>query len=133
MIFGFAPIARTFQPAVRHTVQPATPRKMDVLRDALKAIYRGNWDDAENAITIDGAVAPHDPALLNLLGVVCQGRRDWKGAKRFFGKAMRANRSYAPAEQNLRRIYELCTFGRTALPVVLVDSQTAIHLALNDG
>src|SRR4051794_29279298 len=120
MMFGFAPIVRT-SPQVIRRAESNAPRKLQVLRDALLAICEGKWDQAENTLTIDGATTPHDAALLNLLGVICQGRREWKQARRFFGKAMRANRRYTPAEQNMRRLYELSTFGRTELPVALLD------------
>jgi hypothetical protein len=55
------------------------------------------------------------------MGVVCESRGEWRRARRFYGKAMRANRGFAPATQNMRRWFELFTFGRTSWPVALSD------------
>jgi two-component system sensor histidine kinase KdpD len=38
-----------------------------------------------------------------------------------YGKAVRADRGYLPAEQNVRRCYELETFGKTRLPPAVAD------------
>jgi hypothetical protein len=65
-----------------------------------------------------------DAVCLNLRGIICQARGEWKQARRFFGKAMRADRGFVPARQNMRRLYELDTFGATRLPVALVDGRT---------
>ena len=107
-------------------------RRLLVLRDALLAICDGRWNDAEKALTIDGAAEPRDAVFLNLLGIVCQGRHEWKQAKRFFGRAMRAN-DFMPAEQNLRRLYELETFGKTDLAITLIDDTTAAELRSRFG
>lgn len=108
------------------------PRRLLVLRDALVAICDGRWNDAEKALTIDGAAEPCDAVFLNLLGIVCQGRHEWKQAKRFFGRAMRI-RDFVPAEQNLRRLYELETFGKTSLTITLIDDTTAAELRSRFG
>ena len=109
-----------------------TPRRLLVLHDAIVAICDGRWNDAEKALTIDGATEPCDVVFLNLLGIVCQGRHEWKQAKRLFGRAMRAN-EFVPAEQNLRRLYELETFGKTSLAISLVDDSTALELQSRFG
>jgi uncharacterized protein HemY len=114
IILGFAPIEWALERRPQRL-----PRRGIVLRDALLAIFEGRWDEAERTITSEGD--PDDARLLNLLGVVCQARREWKAARRFYGRAMKADRKYAPAEQNMRRLYELHTFGRTALPIALID------------
>jgi tetratricopeptide (TPR) repeat protein len=116
MILGFAPIDHTFE-------EPVPSRHLPNLQDALSAIYDGRWDDAEKTLSDERSV--HDAKVLNLLGIVYQARRQWKQARRFYGRAMKADRNYAPAEQNLRRLYELHTFGRTDLPIALIDRDTA--------
>lgn len=115
MFSSFAPNS-AFLRSVDH-ITTATDALPGILRQALIAICSGQWDKAEEILA--AANAPRDPRILNLLGIVHQGRRQWKHARRFFGKAMKAN--YAPAEQNLRRIYELHTFGNTALPLAFGD------------
>lgn len=125
MILGFAPIARRLEsPRPRHHEWEAQRRLLN-LRDALSAICDGRWDEAEKTLTSERERALRDAGFLNLLGIVCQARRQWKQARRFYGRAMKADRSYAPAEQNMRRLYELHTFGRTDLPIALIDQATA--------
>lgn len=98
--------------------------KLAMMRDAMLAICAGRWDDAAVALARHPEFAAQDAGCLNLTGVVCQARRQWRRARRFYGQAMRADRSYAPAEQNMRRCYELDTFGQTNLPIALADPAT---------
>ena len=57
----------------------------------------------------------------NLLGVIYEAQQKWRLARKFYGKAMRADKHYKPAQLNMRRIYELYTFGRSKQDVVLED------------
>ena len=41
---------------------------------------------------------------------------DYKRAKRYYGQAIRLNKNYEPAQQNMRRIYELFQFGSSKEP-----------------
>src|SRR3954468_13752332 len=100
MISRFAALIGNYSESTRTPI----PRRLIALRDALQAICDGQWDDAEKALTTDGAAEPCDAAFLNLLGVIHQARHDWKQARRFYGRAMRANAAYTPAEQNMRRL-----------------------------
>jgi CheY-like chemotaxis protein len=65
--------------------------------------------------------AGREAPYFNLLGVLYELGRNRRLAKKFYGKAMAADRSYRPAEMNVRRIYELESFGRTAHAVALGD------------
>lgn len=47
------------------------------------------------------------PKVFNLGGVLFEMMEDYDRAKRYFGQAIRLNRNYEPAQQNMRRIYEL--------------------------
>ena len=109
-----------FGPAAR----PARDAARDSLvLDAAVSIRAGRPDDASALLAPHGATLAQDPAYLNLLGVVCELRRQWKPARQFYGIAMSLDASYAPAQQNLRRLYELYTFGRTELPLALGDAE----------
>lgn len=77
--------------------------------------------DAAWAILIGTGLVESDPARLNLLGVVCELRKQWRRARQFYGRAVRADRAYEPPRQNLRRVYELDTFRRSRVPVTLGD------------
>src|SRR2546421_10777809 len=91
--------------------------RLAILREALSAICEGQWDHAQITLLRDRQLGSADAACLNLLGIVSQARGQWRQARRFFGKAMRADRGYLPAEQNLRRLHELDTFGKNHLPI----------------
>jgi tetratricopeptide (TPR) repeat protein len=103
------------------------------LRDALYAMVEGEWDQAEKVLMQSPEHALGDASILNLLGIVHQARRQWKQARRFYGRAMKADRQYAPAEQNLRRFYELHTFGSTTLPIAFIDPATACKVQSRFG
>ena len=57
----------------------------------------------------------------NLLGVLYEVQRNWRLARKCYGKAISADKSYEPAQANMRRIYELYTFGRSTQAVLLGD------------
>jgi DNA-binding response OmpR family regulator len=57
----------------------------------------------------------------NLLGVIYEAQQKWRLARKCYGKAMRADGKYLPAKLNMKRIYELYTFGRSKQEVVLEE------------
>jgi Flp pilus assembly protein TadD len=81
----------------------------------------GRIEEAEIVLQSIAERRPRHAGWLNLMGVIFESRGAWRWARRLYGKAMRAGRGFAPAEQNMRRCYELFTFGRTNLPVALGD------------
>jgi DNA-binding NtrC family response regulator len=52
----------------------------------------------------------------NLGGVLFEMLEDYDRAKRYYGQAIRLNKNYEPAQQNMRRIYELFQFGSSKEP-----------------
>jgi len=99
-----------------------TPReRAAVLHGACEAIRTGCWDDAQVILESAGDRGSRDAAWLNLVGVLHEARAQWKLARRYYGKAMRADPRYSPARQNMRRWFELFTFGRSKEPVMLGD------------
>lgn len=97
--------------------------KASAVRDACLSLRLGRIDEAETILRLIAGGDPRHAAWLNLMGVICEARGNWRRAKRYYGRAMRADRNFAPAEQNMRRWYELFTFGRTKLPVALGDDR----------
>ena len=63
----------------------------------------------------------------NLLGILYETQGKRRLARKCYGKAMRADRQYKPAQQNMRRLYEQDTFGRSALEVALGDESEDVH------
>jgi K+-sensing histidine kinase KdpD len=96
-------------------------QRQSVLRDALLAVCEGDWAVADEALAGAPEIARRDAACLNLRGIVYEARGQWPRARRFYGKAVRADRGYLPAEQNVRRCYELETFGKTRLRTAVAD------------
>jgi len=68
-----------------------------------------------------GAIAGNDPAFFNLVGILREVEGNKDGAAEFYGRAIRSNSEYAPAQQNMRRLYELKKFGQTDQAVLLGD------------
>jgi DNA-binding NtrC family response regulator len=52
----------------------------------------------------------------NLLGVLSEMNEDYKTAKKCYGRAIAINSNYEPAQQNMRRIFELFNFGSSKEP-----------------
>jgi hypothetical protein len=109
---------------------PPNAMRDSLILDAAVAIRAGRADDASALLGPHSAALSRDAAYLNLLGVVCEARTQWKLARRFYGVAMSVNSSYGPAEQNMRRLYELYTFGRSREPVALGDVELRLKRIL---
>jgi DNA-binding response OmpR family regulator len=89
---------------------------LDRVRQALRSV---DIPTAETLLMRAADLAQDDAAYLNLLGILYESRRQWRLARKFYGKAMRADKRYEAAQNNMRRLYELETFGRSAVPVAL--------------
>jgi len=114
------------QPASAHPVEADTEGGYQaVMKRVRNALRESDIAGAESLLMKAADLAQHDAAYFNLLGVLYEVRRQWRLAKKFYGKSMRTDRQYKPAAQNMRRIYELVTFGRSREPVALGDENAA--------
>ncbi len=52
----------------------------------------------------------------NLAGVLFEMQEDFDRAKKYYGHAIKLDKRYEPAQQNMRRIYELLHFGSSKEP-----------------
>jgi hypothetical protein len=111
------------------TVEPPLQGRYDVLARAASALRRGDLREVERLANAAGGLSAGDAARLNLLGVVSEALGRAGEARRLYGKAMRADRAFLPAQQNLRRLYELQALGRTTCPVAVGDTRTDLWLA----
>lgn len=57
----------------------------------------------------------------NLTGVLFEMQEDYDRAKKYYGQAMKLDKRYEPAQQNMQRIYELFQFGSSKKPFALGD------------
>jgi len=46
---------------------------------------------------------------------------DYDKAKKYYGRAIKLDKSYEPAQQNMRRLFEVDQFGSSKEPVNLGD------------
>ena len=113
----------------------APPAGYDQTLAAVRAALReAQFPDAESLLMRAGSIAPdHDAAFLNLAGVFheAMGRPD--AAKRFYGRAIHSDPAYEPAQQNMRRLYELGKFGHTHETVALGDEPALVGAAAGVG
>jgi len=91
------------------------------LRLVRAALRREDWVEAEALLMRAGAIAGNDPAFFNLVGVLREVEGNKEAAADFYGRAIRSDSEYAPAQQNMRRLYELRKFGHTDQAVMLGD------------
>jgi hypothetical protein len=81
---------------------------------ARAALRAGKVAIAEDALMRAAPLAGEDdPDFFNLLGLVHESRCRWKSARAAYGRAITGDRRYLPAQQNMKRLYELNTFGHT--------------------
>lgn len=92
-----------------------------VLDRIRKALRLAQFTDAETLLMKVADLALNDAAYFNLLGVLYEARHQWHLARKLYGKAIRADKRYEPAQTNMRRIYELHTFGKARDPISLGD------------
>jgi DNA-binding response OmpR family regulator len=57
----------------------------------------------------------------NLAGVLAEVLEDYDKAKKYYGQAIQLERNYEPAQQNMRRLFEVDHFGSSKEPVNLGD------------
>jgi DNA-binding response OmpR family regulator len=59
------------------------------------------------------------PEAFNLAGVLAEVLEDYDKAKKYYGQAIKLNKNYEPAQQNMRRLFEVDHFGSSNEPVHL--------------
>jgi hypothetical protein len=89
------------------------------LRAVRRALLRAEFHAAEALLMAAAPLAGDYAPFLNLAGIVWEVRGDKGRARKFYCRAIRADYTYEPAQQNMRRQYELRVFGRTVQPVAL--------------
>ncbi|MGC4030941.1 MAG: response regulator [Tepidisphaeraceae bacterium] len=124
-------VAGVLNEPAANAVEPSAdplPDYSDVLDRVRVALRATDVPAAESLLIRAADLGQHDAAYFNLIGVIYEIRHRWTLAKKFYGKAMKADRDYVPAQQNMRRIYELYTFGRSGEPVALGDDFQVLSL-----
>ncbi len=96
----------------------------EVLEEVRVGLFSGNFKRAEAMLMRAAELAGEDPNYFNLLGVLHEAEGRKHLARKFYGKAIHLNSGYEPAQQNMRRLYELSRFGQTKQQVVLGDESS---------
>ena len=55
----------------------------------------------------------------NLTGVLFEMQEDYDRAKKYYGQAIKLDKRYEPAQQNMRRLFEYFNFGASKDPIAL--------------
>jgi len=105
---------------VRHSVedrkQPETPDFDYHLRCAKRAINLRDFGAARRNLISALEINPDSPQALNLAGVMFEMREEYEQARKYYGRAIKLNKDFEPAQSNMRRIYELFHFGSSQEP-----------------
>ena len=83
---------------------------------AKRAINHRDFNAAREHLTEALKQNEHVIEVHNLLGVLSEMNEDFGAAKKCYGRAIAINSNYEPAQQNMRRIFELFNFGSSKEP-----------------
>ncbi len=99
------------------SLQPASPQTFDELVEAAKrSLNLRQFYEARRHLAQALEIRSDSPEVFNLGGVLFEMLEDYDRAKRYYGQPLRLQRTYDPAQQNMRRIYELFQFGSSKEP-----------------
>jgi len=105
---------------VRHAIEDrktSGPHDFEYhLRCAKRAINLRDFAAARANLISALELNPESPQALNLAGVMFEMREEFDQARRYYGRAIKVNKDFEPAQSNMRRIYELFHFGSSKEP-----------------
>jgi FixJ family two-component response regulator len=87
------------------------------LRCAKRAINLRDFAAAKRDLVKALDMNPSSPSAFNLVGVMLEMREEYEQAKRYYGQAIKIDKHFEPAQQNMRRIFELFRFGSSKEPI----------------
>ena len=103
--------------------RPPSPETFDAHVEAAKRLINlRQFTQAREQIAKALEIRTDSVEVFNLGGVLFEMLEDYDRAKRYYGQAIRLNKNYEPAQQNMRRIYELFQFGSSKEPFNLGES-----------
>jgi hypothetical protein len=91
--------------------------RKELVQRAQRALRAGKLELSRSLLEECGDGYLRDPSCLNVLGLIAEAKNDWETARRCWGRAVRSDRSYQPARQNIRRHFELFNWGASELAV----------------
>jgi len=112
-------LARHVPSAARETKAPVTDDFASQLSEAKRLLnlqlFEKAWTHLARALDLN----PQAPDALNLAGLFFEMQKDYDRAKEFYGKAIQFAPYYEPAQQNMRRLFELFHFGSSQEPFAM--------------
>jgi DNA-binding NtrC family response regulator len=105
---------------LRHTEAKQREEKRDYLfyiRSAKRAVNLRDFANARKNISEALRLNDRSAEGFNLAGVLAEMREDYDKAKRYYGQAIKIDSHFEPAQQNMRRIFELFQFGESKEPI----------------
>jgi CheY-like chemotaxis protein len=102
----------------------------EALQRIRKALRLADYSNAEALLEKAAERKNQNTAeYFNLLGVLYEAHHKWRLARKCYGKAISADKRFEPAQANIRRLYELNTYGRTHQAVMLGDESGEVWYA----
>lgn len=105
---------------IRHEPEEsgAAPHDFDYyLRCAKRAINLRDFAAAKRDLIKALELNSDSPQAMNLVGVMLEMREEYEQARRYYGQAIKLDKHFEPAQQNMRRIFELFNFGSSDEPI----------------
>jgi tetratricopeptide (TPR) repeat protein len=104
---------------------------MDNYAEALNRVRKGlrlaDYANVEAMLEKAAQFRNQDTAeYFNLLGVLYEAQHKWRLARKCYARAVAADKRFEPAQANMRRLFELRTYGRTHQAVMLGDESDDI-------
>jgi DNA-binding response OmpR family regulator len=101
---------------VRHQTETESetedPRDYEqTIRRAKRAINLRDFTAARRYLIEAMEINSKCPQAFNLSGVMYEMREDYDQARRYYGQAIKLDKYFEPAQQNMRRLFELFNFG----------------------
>lgn len=102
----------------------------EALNRARKSLRLADYANVEALLEKAAQMRNQDTAeYFNLLGVLYEAHHKWRLARKCYAKAVAADKRFEPAQANMRRLYELRTYGRTHQAVMLGDESADLWYA----
>jgi DNA-binding response OmpR family regulator len=105
------------------SVPPNEPTAIgNLVREAKRLINLQDFASAAACVAAALKIDDAAPEVYNLQGVLAEIHGDYDAARRAYGRAIQLHSHYEPAQQNVRRLFELFNFG---------SSQETLHPGQN--
>jgi len=103
-------------PLNHESEKASTPASLTHLITAKRLINLQDFPGAREHLTLAAHDSKLAPDAFNLLGVIYEMEGDYEKARTYYGHSIRLQSDFEPAQQNMRRIFDLFHFGTSPEP-----------------